>query len=261
MIDIRLREGVILMERHGRSRSMARVKIIALMFIIAIGLIFILSSQFTKNGNEMPKALGGKEEGTVHVSSADSDAALQDRDDRFKILIDAGHGGKDPGTTGVSGTYEKESNLAIALRVYDLLADDSRIEVRMTRTEDTFYPLEERAAMANDWPADAFVSIHGNSYEDSSVSGFETFYRYDNGLLLAEAIHDKLVDAMGFKDRGIRLNELKVLTLSQVPSVLIESGYLSNAAEEAVLLSEEGQNRMAQAIVDGLKQYAEQMSA
>lgn len=208
----------------------------------------------------MPRALGGKEEGTVHVSSDDSDAASQDEDERFKILIDAGHGGKDPGTTGVSGTFEKVSNLAIAKRVYELLQGDARFEVRMTRTDDTFYQLEERSAMANDWPADAFVSIHGNSYEDDSVSGSETFYRYDNGLPLAEAVHGKLVDAMGFKDRGIRLNELKVLTLSQVPSVLIESGYLTNAAEEAVLLSEEGQNRMAQAIVDGLKQYAEAMS-
>lgn len=249
------------MESHGGNRKNARFKSLALMLIIAIGLIFIFSSQFTKNGNEMPKALGGKEDGAVRVSSDGTDAASQAEGKRFKILIDAGHGGKDPGTTGVSGIYEKVSNLAIATRVYDLLANDSRIEVRMTRTDDTFYPLEERAAMANDWPADAFVSIHGNSYEDGSVSGSETFYRYDNGLSLAEAIHDKLVDAMGFKDRGIRLNELKVLTLSRVPSVLIESGYLSNAAEEAVLLSEEGQNRLAQAIVDGLKQYAEKMSA
>jgi N-acetylmuramoyl-L-alanine amidase len=208
----------------------------------------------------MPKALGGKEEGAVHVSSDDT-VSDDSREDAFKILIDAGHGGKDPGTTGVSGTFEKVSNLAIAMRVYELLQEDSRFEVRMTRTDDTFYQLEDRSAMANDWPADAFISIHGNSYEDGSVSGSETFYRYDNGLPLAEAIHGKLVDAMGFKDRGIRLNELKVLTLSQVPSALIESGYLTNAAEEAVLLSEEGQNRMAQAIVDGLKEYAESMSA
>lgn len=249
------------MDRHKRNASsrLNRFKLLTLMLIVAVGIVFIYTSQFTKNGDEMPRALGGKEEGAVHVSSDDpvpEDAG----EDAFKILIDAGHGGKDPGTTGVSGTFEKVSNLAIAMRVYELLQEDSRFEVRMVRTDDTFYPLEERAAMANEWPADAFVSIHGNSYEDDSVSGSETFYRYDSGLPLAEAIHGKLVEAMGFKDRGIRLNELKVLTLSQVPSVLIESGYLTNAAEEAVLLSEEGQNRMAHAIVDGLKEYAEAMS-
>lgn len=250
------------MDRHKRSTSLRfnRLRSLTILLVIAIGLIFLFTSQFTKDGNEMPKALGGKEEGAVHVSS-DDPVSGDSREDAFKILIDAGHGGKDPGTTGVSGTFEKVSNLAIAMRVYELLQEDSRFEVRMTRTDDTFYQLEDRSAMANDWPADAFISIHGNSYEDDSVSGSETFYRYDNGLPLAEAIHGKLVDAMGFKDRGIRLNELKVLTLSQVPSALIESGYLTNAAEEAVLLSEEGQNRMAQAIVDGLKQYAELMSS
>ncbi|MHA6484050.1 N-acetylmuramoyl-L-alanine amidase family protein [Paenibacillus sp. strain BS8-2] len=246
-------------QKKNASSGFARLKLLMIMTIMAAGLILLFSNQFTKNGNEMPVALGGKEEDTVHISS-DSSNSLEEEaaeDERFKVLIDAGHGGKDPGTTGVSGTFEKVSNLAIAMHVYELLKEDSRFEVRMTRMDDSFYKLEDRSAMANEWPADAFVSIHGNSYEDGSVSGSETFYRYDNGLLLAESVHGKLVDAMGFKDRGIRLNELKVLTLSQVPSVLIESGYLTNAAEEAVLLTEEGQTRMAQAIVDGIKIYME----
>ncbi|QNK57216.1 N-acetylmuramoyl-L-alanine amidase [Paenibacillus sp. PAMC21692] len=246
------------MERTTRHSRTARFKTLSLMLLVAIAGIFLYMTQFAKDGGEMPRTLGGKENKTEQISSGGIDSDSESAKDTFKIVIDAGHGGKDPGSTGASGIFEKVSNLAIAKRVYDLLLEDSRFEVRMTRTDDTFVELEDRAGMANDWPADAFVSIHGNAYEDSSVSGSETFYRYDNGLLLAEAIHEELVDAMGFRDRGIRLNELKVLTLSKVPSLLIETGYLSNVAEETAILSEEGQNRMARAIVDGLKAYAEQ---
>lgn|GEM_PF-4006326 len=248
------------MERTRRYSRSARFKTLSLMLLVAVAGIFLYMTQFAKSGGEMPKTLGGKENKTEQISSGigDSDSDSETAKDTFKIVIDPGHGGKDPGSTGFSGIFEKVSNLAIAERVYDLLLEDSRFEVRMTRTDDTFVELEDRAGMANDWPADAFVSIHGNAYEDSSVSGSETFYRYDNGLLLAEAIHEELVDAMGFRDRGIRLNELKVLTLSKVPSLLIETGYLSNVAEETAILSEEGQDRMARAIVDGLKAYFEQ---
>lgn len=177
----------------------------------------------------------------------------------FKVWIDAGHGGKDPGAKGFSGAFEAAMNLEIATKVYGLLQRDVTFEPRMTRTDDTFVVLEKRPELANAWRADVFISIHGNAYESSGVTGIETLYKYDSSLPLAEAIHGKLVEAMGFKDRGIRQAYLKVLALSRMPAVLIESGYLSNAEEEAVLLSEEGQLRLAEAIVDGLRQYAEQV--
>jgi len=246
------------MERQRATRKSTRFKMIPLVLIAIVVVGLILSGQLTKQGSGLSPALGGgKDEGAVHVSSDDENDESLTGNDKFKIMIDAGHGGKDPGAEGHSGTFEKVSNLGIARKLYDILRNDPSVEVRMTRNDDTFVKLEDRSAMANDWHADVFVSIHGNSYEDDSVTGHETFYRYDNGLPLAESIHDKLVDEMGFKDRGIRLNELKVLTLSQMPSVLIETGYLSNPAEEATLLSDEGQTRMAQAIADGLKAYAE----
>jgi len=173
----------------------------------------------------------------------------------YKIMIDPGHGGKDPGTKGFSGNEEKDVNLSVALKVYELLQKDSRFAPRLTRTDDTFVELENRAAMANDWQADAFLSIHGNSYSDKSVSGTEAYYRHDSGLPLAQAVHGELLKAMGFKDRGVRVNELKVLSSSEMSAALIEIGYLTNPEEEAAILDEEGQERAAQAIVDGLKQY------
>ncbi|MDQ6422897.1 N-acetylmuramoyl-L-alanine amidase [Paenibacillus sp. LHD-117] len=247
------------MIRHRRSKKIARFAVLPLVLLVLMGVVLIAASQFTKNSGEMTKALDGREEEPAQVSSGNAETEIAK--ETFKIMIDAGHGGKDPGAPGASGVEEKVSNLAIALKVNELLRQDPMFEVRMTRTDDTFVEIEDRSAMANDWDADVLLSIHGNSYEDGSVSGSETFYRYDNGLALATSIHQKLVDAMGFRDRGVRLNELKVLTLSQMPAILIETGYLTNAAEEAVILSEEGQNKMAQAIVDGLKQFVQQSAA
>ena len=80
----------------------------------------------------------------------------------FRIVIDPGHGGKDPGATGVSGAYEKAFNLSLAGRIAALLEEDPMFEPLLTRTDDRFIELEERAAIANDWNADAMISIHGN---------------------------------------------------------------------------------------------------
>lgn len=241
------------MNRKGTVKKVARISLYPLVLLAIIGIVFIAVSEYIKNYEQMPKALAGSvvrpEETSSEISGPSSAKGT------YKIMIDAGHGGKDPGAAGHSGVEEKVSNLAIAMKVYELLRQDELFEVRMTRTDDTFVELEDRAAMANGWKADYMVSIHGNTYEDEEVSGTETYYRYDNGLQLATVIQRKLVEAMGFRDRGVRYNELKVLTLSEMPSVLIETGYLTNASEEAVLLSEQGQSRVAQAIVDGLIQY------
>lgn len=188
-------------------------------------------------------------------SSDTSDGHGESPNHRFKIVIDPGHGGKDPGAEGNSGRMEKDYNLSLALQVYELLRQEPMFEPKLTRSADTFIELEDRAGMANDWGADALVSIHGNTYKDPSVSGTETYYRYDSGLSLAEAIHKQMVQAMGFRDRDVRQDELKVLTLSDMPAVLVEVGYLTNPQEEEVMLSEDGQARAAQAIVEGLRQF------
>lgn len=173
----------------------------------------------------------------------------------YKVMIDPGHGGKDPGAKGIGGKEEKDSNLAIAAKVYELLKEDPMFDPRLTRSDDTFVPLEDRAGMANDWKADVFLSIHGNSYEDSSVGGTETYYLSEDSIPLARAIQQSVVESTGFPDRGMRLNHLKVLDVSRMPAVLVEPGYLTNAAEGVLMQDENGQSQLAQAIVDGLKDY------
>ena len=176
----------------------------------------------------------------------------------YRIVIDPGHGGKDPGATSVSGVEEKDFTLSLAQRVYELLQRDSMFEPYLTRNHDSFIALEERARLANEMQADALISLHGNTYEGpEAVSGTETYYfaEGDGSSDLAQIIHRHLIDAVGFKDRGIRQEDWKVLRTSEVPAVLAEIGFLTNPGNETVLLSEAGQEKAARAIADALKQY------
>lgn len=173
----------------------------------------------------------------------------------YRIVIDPGHGGKDPGATGVSGAYEKAFNLSLAGRVVDLLEEDPLFDPLLTRSDDQFIDLDERAAKANDWNADAMISIHGNTYTDPMTSGTETLYRHEDSIPLAQTVQQHLVKGIGLRDRGIKEEQLKVLSTPTMPAVLIEVGYLTNVEDERFLLSSEGQELAAQAIVDGLKDY------
>ncbi|MGP0586160.1 N-acetylmuramoyl-L-alanine amidase family protein [Paenibacillus timonensis] len=179
-------------------------------------------------------------------------------DGKYRIVIDPGHGGKDPGANSVSGREEKEFTLALARKVVDLLQQDPTFEPYLTRTSDEFIELEDRSKVANELHADALISLHGNTYEGpENVSGTETYYyaEGDGSRELAENIHQHLIEALDFRDRGVRQEEWKVLRTSEVPAVLAEIGFLTNAGNESVLLSEAGQDKAAQAIVEALKDY------
>jgi N-acetylmuramoyl-L-alanine amidase len=93
-----------------------------------------------------------------------------------RIVIDPGHGGHDTGTIGPTGLTEKEVVLDVGIRLAKLLEDDAGSEVVMTRHDDTFIPLEERTAIANEKAADLFISIHANASRDEDARGIETYY-------------------------------------------------------------------------------------
>lgn len=173
----------------------------------------------------------------------------------YKIVIDAGHGGHDPGASGVSGKDEKEFTLSISQIIYNLLAKEPHFEPYLTRSDDTFIELKERAFYANDLNADVFISIHGNTFTDPKVKGTETYYWTEQSQLLADTIHKHIVESTGFADRGVRKSDWIVLANSEVPAVLAEIGYMTNKAEEQTMLSKAGQERIAKAIVNAIKQY------
>ncbi|MEK4852122.1 N-acetylmuramoyl-L-alanine amidase [Paenibacillus sp. FSL H7-0756] len=172
------------------------------------------------------------------------------------IVIDAGHGAADPGTIGITKTLEKDFNLSVALKVEALLLQDPAFQVVMTRRDDTYPANKRRAEMANELQADAFVSIHANSVEGRpEVRGTESYYYSQESRAFADIMHKHLQGATGFTDRKVKYNKFIVLKYSNMPATLLEVGFLSNAAEEAALFSDDFQNRVAAAIVAGLKEY------
>ncbi|PYI54841.1 N-acetylmuramoyl-L-alanine amidase family protein [Paenibacillus flagellatus] len=171
----------------------------------------------------------------------------------YKVVIDAGHGGKDPGAKSINSRPEKDFTLPMANKVYKLLQQEPAIKTIMTRTDDTYPTLDERVALANGSNADLFVSIHGNSY-NPSIRGTETYYTREDSEAFAKRMHRWLVEATGFPDRNVRESSLKVTRETTMPAVLLEVGYLSNAIDEAAMYTDEFQDRVAAAIVAGIKE-------
>jgi N-acetylmuramoyl-L-alanine amidase len=193
----------------------------------------------------------------VHNDEYNDSKDIGTTDDIYKVVIDPGHGGKDMGATGVSGLYEKDFALSLSKKLKDLLEKEANIEVYMTRDEDTFISTVDRyrPEYANELDADLFISIHGNTYEDANVSGTEAFYYHKEFKSFAETVYEKVVRSTGFKDRGVKNNDFFVVKYTEMPSVLLEIGYLTNPGEEQQMLDDEFQNSTAQAICDGVKEY------
>ena len=172
------------------------------------------------------------------------------------VVIDPGHGGKDPGATSVLGFYEKGINLSVALDVARLL-EQRGLRVKMTRTDDYYPELEERAAIANRLNADLFVSIHADSFPKSSRRGFTVYIAKaasSSSRRAARAIV-RSMSGTGLNSFGVQTANYHVLTATRGPAVLVEMGYLSNRREAALLRSSSFQNRLAKAIAEGIIDY------
>lgn len=179
------------------------------------------------------------------------------RNGRLVVVVDAGHGGKDPGAIGVGGLKEVDVILPIARQVEALL-ERQGVQVLMTRKDDYFVDLQPRVTMAERANADLFVSIHANSIGGRpDVQGVETYY-YSSGGRLARSIHNSILQATDAKDRGVRQARFYVLRKSSMPSVLVEVGFVTNRQEAAKLASPDYQSQMAQAIARGILQYIQQ---
>jgi N-acetylmuramoyl-L-alanine amidase len=173
----------------------------------------------------------------------------------FDIVIDAGHGGKDPGANSVLNRTEKEFNLSIALKIKALLDKEKQIKGHLTRSDDTFIELEDRVKIAESLKADLFISVHANAIDKASVTGTETYYSRSDSKPFADIIHKHLLTGTGLKDRGVRQAHFKVIKQTTMPAILLESGYLTNSGDSKALFSENVQNRIASEIVAGIKEY------
>lgn len=191
----------------------------------------------------------------LNANSTDDTTTQPGNDGKKLVVLDAGHGAKDSGAVGVTGKYEKNFNLAVILKTAELLKKESKIDVVLTRSDDTFLELKERAAIANNLNADIFISVHANSSASSSASGTETYYQREASKALANVMHKYLVQATGLTDRGVRYGNFHVIRETKMPAVLLEVGYLSNKKDEALLFTDALQNKVAASIVSGIKEY------
>ena len=224
--------------------------------------------------------------------------------EKFVVVLDAGHGGKDPGNRG-NGYKEKDIALKIILKIGKELEKHQDIKVVYTRKTDVFVTLDKRAEIANDANADLFVSVHCNAASSSSAYGTETFVLglhrnadnlkiamkensvitleddyevtyggfdpnspasyigmtlmqeeyLDQSILLSDYVQKQFTNKLKRKDRGVKQAGFLVLRKTYMPSVLVETGFLTNSTEGKYLNSSTGQLKMASAIVEGIVNY------
>lgn len=186
--------------------------------------------------------------------------------DNFTIAIDAGHGGWDPGKTGKNGLNEKDINLDIAQKTADFL-EEAGADVYITRTSDSALgeskrsDMKKRIDIIENSKADIMISIHQNSYPSEKAKGAQVFYfrKSENGHLLADCIQKSLIQCLDEKNTRTAKenNNYYVLKNTDIPSVIIECGFLSNPEEERLLNTEEYRLKTAWAIFDGILTYFE----
>lgn len=184
------------------------------------------------------------------------------------IVLDPGHGGSDSGAVGPGKTQEKDDTLAIAMKVKSLL-ENGGAKVVMTRTTDVdvYGPnasgvdeLGARCDVANTRKADLFLSIHCNSFTNSSVNGAATYYypKSDYDLLFAQALQNSYIQATGLQDRGTFQANFYVVKHTTMPAALIELAFISNPDEEKKLADNQFQQTMAQGIAQGIDSFFQQ---
>ena len=202
-----------------------------------------------KENEKSDKKERGEKQGEAHKKRTD--------------VVDPGHGGPDGGKTGVNGKLEKELNLIIAEKVKKLLEEEG-IAVIMTREEDGWLAetrigdLKERVRIMNESKADLAVSIHQNSYHEESVFGAQVFYYTTSGegKAAAEILQNELLEIdPENKKREKANNTYYILKKTEVPTVIVECGFLSNHKEAEKLSDEAYQGKIAEAVVKGIKSF------
>lgn len=203
--------------------------------------------------------------GSIHVTGS-GDAYIKETP---VVVVDAGHGGTDPGKVGVDGSLEKDINLAVAERLKTYLEQDD-VKVIMTRETDTglysetdsrkkMADMKKRCEIIEESGADLVVSIHQNSYHEESVSGGQVFYYRDSskGKALAEILQDRFYYVLGDQNRRLPKANANYYLLLHVkcPIVIVECGFLSNRKEAALLNSGEYQDKLAYTIHMGIMEY------
>lgn len=256
--------GKVTREERERRRKKRRMRVYRARFLAALALTGIVVLLIL-GGIGIFRLVFGRDEKNVRetvretMEAADEDMSrLDDLKERMKgteftLVLDAGHGGNDVGT-GDASYYEKDINMDIVNEMVPLL-EYCGVKVLLTRERDETLALEERSGFANESGADRFVSVHSNYCEDDpSVAGLECYYWQGSGVGLqyAESIVRAAEESGEIRVRGTRTKDLHVLRETQIPAILIETGYVSNAEEGRKLMDPDYQKTMAYYLVKGI---------
>ena len=169
------------------------------------------------------------------------------------IVIDPGHGGSDPGATR-NNIQEKQLTIDISKKIAKKL-EEQGAKVYMTRYDDTFVSLSDRVDVTNNKKPDLFVSVHINACENEEINGIETHYWKDDSLDFAKAVHKSIMSKIDGNNRGVIKSRFYVIRHTTIPAILLELGFISNPDERNELLSEERQEKSAEAVCEGIINY------
>ncbi len=188
------------------------------------------------------------------------------------IILDAGHGIPDEGAESSRGTSEAETNLKIALKIQNLLEQSGSTVILTRSDENAIYSIDSktlkqkkisdihnRVKIGNESSADIFVSIHLNKIPQSQYDGWQTFYKEgsEEGLNLAKQIQNSLNEAIDKPNNRVAksIDNIYIIKHVEIPTTIVECGFLSNPSEEALLLTDEYQNKLAWGIYNGIINY------
>ncbi|WP_139377094.1 N-acetylmuramoyl-L-alanine amidase [Halobacillus hunanensis] len=192
--------------------------------------------------------------GWLLTSGSSSEPPSSSSLEGINVVLDAGHGGYDPGAIGYYDGHEKNMTLPTAQVVSEQL-EQAGATVIMTRSSDRYLSLEERVSISNDYNTHAFISLHYNSSIYSSARGISTYYYSDADKGLADQIQDQLVAHTGLQNDGVRFGDFHVLRENSDTSVLVELGFISNPIEVEKLKTASYKANVAEAITQGLMDY------
>ena len=233
---------------------MKKIGSILLLCIILVGVFTVLTNIPLKESTTRDNSKKGSGE--------------EKTDYEYTVVIDAGHGGIDPGKVGVNGVYEMDINLAISFKLADIL-EEKNIGVIMTRRDNNgLYSdkdsnkknadMNKRIELVNKSDADVLVSIHQNAFTSESAYGAQVFYykASEKSEMLAQYIQEKLLEMDKTNKRQKKSNmDYYIIKKSNIPAVIVECGFLSNEKEARLLSDGDYQDKIAKAIAEGIVKY------
>ena len=246
---------------NRRKRIIIAYTLRIIVGLVAVGMVFLMFCGCIHICNlckgKMSETVGNPYQAGTNSDSVEWDMVTmsnQGEKAEYTIVLDAGHGGKDGGTSS-GDVVEKDITLEVVLRMKELL-EEKGIQIVLTRDADESVSLADRAAAANQSDAALFVSIHCNYFEDdSAIKGLECYYYEgsEEGRRIAEGILEELQQKDNITVRNAKEETFYVLKQTKIPAVLVELGYLSNAKECGLLASEVYQEILAEELAEALE--------